>query len=97
MYFDINFFQDCVKCLSEFGCNPFYENEALKAINLIRKCAKYVSENKNRFLCQDMLSASVSGSDANNSSNNLDGVKMDRVWFRGWFPVLFELSCIINR
>ncbi len=21
----------------------------------------------------------------------------DRVWVRGWFPVLFELSCIINR
>ena len=21
----------------------------------------------------------------------------DRLWVRGWFPVLFELSCIINR
>jgi len=21
----------------------------------------------------------------------------DRVWVRGWFPVIFELSCIINR
>ena len=21
----------------------------------------------------------------------------DRIWVRGWFPVLFELSCIINR
>lgn len=21
----------------------------------------------------------------------------DRVWVRGWFPVVFELSCIINR
>lgn len=21
----------------------------------------------------------------------------DRVWVRGWFPVLFELSCVINR
>ena len=21
----------------------------------------------------------------------------DRVWVKGWFPVLFELSCIINR
>jgi len=21
----------------------------------------------------------------------------DRVWVRGWFPILFELSCIINR
>ena len=24
------------------------------------------------------------------------GVCGDRVWIRGWFPVLFELSCIIN-
>ena len=22
--------------------------------------------------------------------------ELDRVWIRGWFPVLFELSCIIN-
>jgi brefeldin A-inhibited guanine nucleotide-exchange protein len=21
----------------------------------------------------------------------------DKVWVRGWFPLLFELSCIINR
>ena len=21
----------------------------------------------------------------------------DRIWVRGWFPVIFELSCIINR
>ena len=21
----------------------------------------------------------------------------DRIWVRGWFPVLFELSCIVNR
>ena len=21
----------------------------------------------------------------------------DRVWVKGWFPILFELSCIINR
>ena len=21
----------------------------------------------------------------------------DKVWVKGWFPVLFELSCIINR
>ena len=21
----------------------------------------------------------------------------DRIWVRGWFPVIFELSCIISR
>ena len=92
----IYIFQDCVKCLSEFGCNPFYEKEALEAISLIRKCAKYVSEHKDRFLSQDILSAAAPDSNNSSTASNLDGVKMDRVWFRGWFPVLFELSCIIN-
>ena len=23
--------------------------------------------------------------------------EQDRIWVKGWFPVLFELSCIINR
>ena len=30
------------------------------------------------------------------TGSSLDGAKTDRVWIRGWFPVLFELSCIIN-
>jgi hypothetical protein len=25
-----------------------------------------------------------------------EGQEMESVWIRGWFPVLFELSCIIN-
>jgi len=24
-------------------------------------------------------------------------LETDRLWVRGWFPVLIELSCIINR
>ncbi len=75
----IDSFQDCVKCLSEFGCNPNYPDIAMDAIRLIRKCAKYVSEHKERFDTEE---------------TNNDGT--DRVWIRGWFPVLFELSCIIN-
>ena len=22
---------------------------------------------------------------------------MDRIWIKGWFPILFELSCIVSR
>lgn len=32
--------------------------------------------------------------------HNLEDVSVceeDRVWVRGWFPILFELSCIITR
>lgn len=81
-YAIVESFQDCVKCLSEFASNPIYPDIAMDAIRLIRKCAKYVSEHKNHFF-----------SDENDSQNMMD---MDRVWIRGWFPVLFELSCIIN-
>ena len=28
--------------------------------------------------------------------DDADGAGMESIWIRGWFPVLFELSCIIN-
>ena len=31
------------------------------------------------------------------SSEDAAVSEADRVWVKGWFPVLFELSCIINR
>ena len=31
------------------------------------------------------------------TSDDMNVVPEDRVWVRGWFPILFELSCIINR
>lgn len=46
----VDSFQDCVKCLSEFGCNPMFPDIAMEAIRLIRKCAKYVSEHQSQFL-----------------------------------------------
>ena len=62
----------------------------MEAIRLIRKCAKYVSEHKERFHLLEMTS------ETSPTTSSLDGVQTDRVWIRGWFPVLFELSCIIN-
>ena len=81
----VDSFQDFVKCLSEFGCNPNYPDISMEAIRLIRKCAKYVSEHQDKF---DSTDREV--------IENGDDKHHDRVWIRGWFPVLFELSCIIN-
>ena len=31
------------------------------------------------------------------AGEDLNVPEEDRVWVKGWFPVLFELSCVINR
>ncbi|CAF4312114.1 unnamed protein product, partial [Rotaria sp. Silwood2] len=77
-------FQDAVKCLSEFACNAAFPDTSMEAIRLIRQCAKYVAEKPQIF-------RDHAGEDLINVSEE------DRVWVKGWFPVLFELSCIINR
>ena len=77
-------FQDCVKCLSEFACNQLHLDIAMQAIHLIRKCAKFVNNHIEFF-----TDSSIEEVD--------DQTVRGHVWVRGWFPVLFELSCIINR
>uniref|UniRef100_A0A3Q3A2V0 ADP-ribosylation factor guanine nucleotide-exchange factor 1 (brefeldin A-inhibited) n=1 Tax=Kryptolebias marmoratus TaxID=37003 RepID=A0A3Q3A2V0_KRYMA len=77
----IDSFQDAVKCLSEFACNASFPDTSMEAIRLIRHCAKYVSEKPQ----------------VNYTSDDMNVAPEDRVWVRGWFPILFELSCIINR
>ncbi|XP_078456727.1 brefeldin A-inhibited guanine nucleotide-exchange protein 1-like isoform X1 [Lampetra planeri] len=79
----IDSFQDAVKCLSEFACNAAFPDTSMEAIRLIRHCAKYVSERPQTF--------------REHTSDDINVVPEDRVWVRGWFPILFELSCIINR
>ncbi|KAM3923498.1 brefeldin A-inhibited guanine nucleotide-exchange protein 2 isoform 2-T2 [Leptodactylus fuscus] len=79
----IDSFQDAVKCLSEFACNFTFPDTSMEAIRLIRYCAKYVS-NKPQALREY-------------TSDDVNVAPVDRVWVRGWFPILFELSCIINR
>lgn len=82
----IDSFQDAVKCLSEFACNSAFPDICMEAIRLIRYCAKFVADKPQIFHehtgDQEQL-ANVS--------------EEDRLWVRGWFPILFELSCIINR
>ncbi|KAM4622378.1 brefeldin A-inhibited guanine nucleotide-exchange protein 2 [Discoglossus pictus] len=79
----IDSFQDAVKCLSEFACNASFPDTSMEAIRLIRYCAKYVSEKPQAL--------------REYTSDDMNVAPCDRVWVRGWFPVLFELSCIINR
>uniref|UniRef100_A0A1A7YY29 ADP-ribosylation factor guanine nucleotide-exchange factor 1(Brefeldin A-inhibited) n=1 Tax=Iconisemion striatum TaxID=60296 RepID=A0A1A7YY29_9TELE len=79
----IDSFQDAVKCLSEFACNASFPDTSMEAIRLIRHCAKYVSERPQAF--------------KDYTSDDMNVAPEDRVWVRGWFPILFELSCIINR
>uniref|UniRef100_U3KEN4 ARF guanine nucleotide exchange factor 2 n=1 Tax=Ficedula albicollis TaxID=59894 RepID=U3KEN4_FICAL len=79
----IDSFQDAVKCLSEFACNVAFPDTSMEAIRLIRYCAKYVSERPQVL--------------REYTSDDMNVAPGDRVWVRGWFPILFELSCIINR
>lgn len=77
-------FQDAVKCLSEFACNSAFPDTSMEAIRLIRTCAKYVMEKPQMF--QDHV-----------GDQEISVNEEDRIWVKGWFPVLFELSCVINR
>jgi brefeldin A-inhibited guanine nucleotide-exchange protein len=78
----IDSFQDAVKCLSEFACNAAFPDTSMEAIRLIRLCAKHVADAPQMF------------KDYGAEENVSEG---DCVWVKGWFPVLFELSCVINR
>lgn len=80
----IDSFQDAIKCLSEFACNSASPDISIEAIGLIRSCAVFVAEKSNYFV--------------EYGSEDLKNVpEGDQVWMKGWFPILFELSCIINR
>ncbi|XP_071807234.1 brefeldin A-inhibited guanine nucleotide-exchange protein 1-like isoform X1 [Asterias amurensis] len=77
-------FQDAVKCLSEFACNAAFPDTSMEAIRLIRSCAKYVMEKPQMFR-------------EHVGDHETPISEEDRIWVKGWFPVLFELSCVINR
>ncbi|GFY62356.1 brefeldin A-inhibited guanine nucleotide-exchange protein 1 [Trichonephila inaurata madagascariensis] len=50
---------------------------------LFEHCAKYAAEQPTVFRDHNIEDITVS--------------EDDRVWVRGWFPILFELSCIVSR
>lgn len=82
----IDSFQDAIKCLSEFGCNQNFPDTSMEAIRLIRACARYVAEQPQYFKEFNI----------DDKSNGFLASEDDRVWVRGWLPILFELSCIVN-
>lgn len=84
-YIMIDSFQDAVKCLSEFACNARFPDTSMEAIRLVRTCALCVHESPNLF-------AEHAGME-----NDASVMEEDRVWVRGWFPMLFSLSCVVNR
>ena len=80
----IDSFQDSVKCLSEFTCSAAFPDTSMEAIRLIRECAHIVH-----------LNPLVFAENWNEENSNVP--ESDLVWVRGWFPILFELNCIITR
>lgn len=81
----VDSFQDAVKCLSEFACNARFPDTSMEAIRLVRTCALCVHESPQLF-------AEHAGME-----NDVSVAEEDRVWVRGWFPMLFSLSCVVNR
>lgn len=77
-------FQDAIKCLSEFACNANFPDISMEAIRLIRLCATYVSQNQ-ELIVEHQWEDGAAIQDT------------QRVFLRGWFPIMFELSCIIGR
>ncbi|XP_015595288.1 brefeldin A-inhibited guanine nucleotide-exchange protein 1 isoform X2 [Cephus cinctus] len=80
----VDSFQDAVKCLSEFACNASFPDTSMEAIRLIRSCASYIDANPQLF-AEGMM------------DDNGMVSEEDRAWVRGWFPLLFELSCVVSR
>ena len=101
----IDSFQDAVKCLSEFACNQNFRDTSMEAISLIRVCAQYVCkegksikvyhlDNDNQAALSSLKRPISSPTPALSSPDGeLD--EGQGVWVRGWFPILFELSCIV--
>lgn len=81
----IDSFQDAVKCLSEFACNAKFPDTSMEAIRLVRTCALSVSISPSLF-------AEHAGTEV-----EAGAPEEDRVWLRGWFPLLFSLSCVVSR
>jgi len=77
-------FQDAVVALREFSCCLFPDT-SMEAIRLIRQCANYVAEKPKYF------------EDLTGDESQYKPGAADKIWVRGWFPIFFELSCIINR
>lgn len=94
-------FQDAVKCLSEFACNIGFPEISMEAIHLLRTCADCVHDKPQvSLLIKSSLYKLIVFRFkifAEHFSEESSSLEEDGVWVRGWFPLLFELSCIVSR
>lgn len=81
----IDSFPDAVKCLSEFASNARFPDISMESIRLLRTCAVSVNDSPQQF------------AEHTGMENDINVLEEDRVWVRGWFPMLFSLSCVVNR
>lgn len=81
----IDSFPDAVKCLSEFASNSRFPDISMESIRLLRTCAVSVNDSPQQF------------AEHTGMENDINVLEEDRVWVRGWFPMLFSLSCVVNR
>ncbi|KAI6182798.1 hypothetical protein M3Y97_00419900 [Aphelenchoides bicaudatus] len=79
-------FQEAIKCLSELACNSTFSKTSFDAIQLIKRAAALVSENTDQINKQNM-----------DEDQNSHSSEMQKVWVKAWFPIIFQLSCVINR
>lgn len=81
----IDSFPDALKCLSEFASNARFPDISMEAIRLLRACAVSVNDSPQQF------------AEHTGMEKDIHVHEEDRVWVRGWFPMLFSLSCVVNR
>jgi brefeldin A-inhibited guanine nucleotide-exchange protein len=73
----------------------------MESIRLIRRSAQFISAHKELFTSEAMASLDSEAATLSSNNNSLSASRRvpdaDRIWIKGWFPILFELSCIVSR
>lgn len=68
----------------------------------IRKCAQFIAGHRELFSAHQVwemtkLARATDSLLTNQVEESGNIPDMDRIWIKGWFPILFELSCIVSR
>uniref|UniRef100_A0AC35TRP5 SEC7 domain-containing protein n=1 Tax=Rhabditophanes sp. KR3021 TaxID=114890 RepID=A0AC35TRP5_9BILA len=95
----LDFFQDAIKCLSEFACNFHFPDPSMESIQLIRLCATHISNNKQVFIehiPEEVTSTKSSPLHQSKTIAKTHNDSIQQIWLRGWIPIFNELNYIIN-
>ncbi|KAL7074646.1 hypothetical protein ACQ4LE_005574 [Meloidogyne hapla] len=85
-------FHDAIKCLSGFACNPAFPDTSMESIRMIRLAAALVDKHS------DLINANWGNNSGRPESfKDLSSIEGHPIWIKGWLPIIFELSCIVNR